>query len=139
MQNEIITAKSIASHSAKSVQCVGISTHEKITIGTKIRFSGKPDCSARVSTLCNTKLHTAITFCNINVQCSELQAALLLRDYLHAYNAQEKTLNFVPMHDIDAVTVFINKFSTTEIENAQQSCIDNNIQVVKDSLRTDYV
>lgn len=138
MQNEIIVVNSIANNSAKLVQCVGVSTHEKASIGIKIRFSGKPDSSARISTLINTKLHTGITFCNINVQCSELQAALLLRDYLQAINVQEKTLDLIPTHDIDAVTVFINKFSTTEIENAQQTCIDNNIHIVQNSLKTEY-
>ena len=139
MQNEIITVNSIANNSAKLVQCVGVSTHEKASIGIKIRFSGKPDCSARVSTLVNTKLHKGITFCNINVQCNELQAALLLRDYLQALNVQKETLNMIPTHDIDAVTVFINKFSTTEQENARQACIDNNIHIVPKSLQSEYV
>ena len=139
MQIENITVNSIANNSAKLVQCVGVSTHEKASIGVKIRFSGKPDSSARISTLINTKLHKGITFCNINVQCSELQAALLLREYLQAINVQEKTLNLIPTHDIDAVTTFINKFSTTEQENARQACIDNNIQIVENSLKTEYV
>ena len=138
MQINTITVNSIASHSAKLVQCVGVSTHEKASIGIKIRFSGKPDCSARVSTLVNTKLHSGITFCNINVQCSELQAALLLRNYLQALNVQKETLNMIPTHDIDAVTTFINKFSTTEQENALQACIDNNIQIVEKSLQSEY-
>ena len=43
MQNEIIVVNSIANNSAKLVQCVGVSTHEKASIGIKIRFSGKPD------------------------------------------------------------------------------------------------
>ncbi len=139
MQINTITVNSIASHSNKTVQCVGVSTHKKETIGTKIRFSGKPDCSARVSTLCNTKLHKGITFCNINVQCSELQAALLLRDYLQAINVQEKTLDLIPTHDIDAVSAFINKFSTTEQENARQACIDNTIHIIDGSLQTEYL
>ena len=138
MQIENITVNSIANNSAKLVQCVGVSTHEKASIGVKIRFSGKPDSSARISTLINTKLHKGITFCNINVQCSELQAALLLREYLQAINVQEKTLDLIPTHDIDAVTVFINKFSTIEQENARQACNDNNIQIVENSLKTEY-
>jgi|688.fasta_scaffold67307_9 hypothetical protein len=138
MQIENITVNSIANNSAKLVQCVGVSTHEKASIGIKIRFSGKPDSSARISTLINTKLHKGITFCNINVQCSELQAALLLREYLQAINVQEKTLDLIPTHDIDAVTVFINKFSTTEQDNARQACNDNNIQIVENSLKTEY-
>jgi hypothetical protein len=138
MQINTITVNSIASHSNKTVQCVGVSTHEKITIGTKIRFSGKPDCSARVSTLVNTKLHKGITFCNINVQCSELQAALLLRDYLQAINVQEDTIDLIPTPDIDAVTAFINKFNASEQASALQACIDNDVHIIDGSLQTEY-
>ena len=122
MQIENIVVHSIASHSTKLVQCVGVSTHEKASIGTKIRFSGKPDSSARVSTLINTKLHENITMCNINVQCTELQAALTVREHLK---------DFLPAHDLNAIDLFINKFSSTEIENARNECKERDIKIDK--------
>lgn len=124
MQIENITVQSIANRSIKPVQCVGVSTHEKATIGTKIRFSGKPESSARVSTLIATKLHTDIIMCDLSAQVSELQGAVLVRDVL-------AESDYLQAHQLSAIDSFIAKFSTHEISAAREHISNNNIKIVK--------
>jgi hypothetical protein len=121
MQTQQVTVSTIASSRAKPVQCVGVSLHQKASIGWKIRFSGKPDCSARVNTLVNTKDHTHIVMCNLSAIVSELQGALITRDkltdseWLNSANLPADLLN---PHQLGAFDTFIAKFSTHEIEAA---------------------
>ena len=124
MQIENITVQSIANRSSQPVQCVGVSTHEKATIGTKIRFSGKPESSARVSTLIATKLHTDIIMCDLSAQVSELQGAVLVRDVL-------AESDYLQAHQLSAIDSFIAKFSTHEIGAAREHISNNNIKIVK--------
>lgn len=119
-----ITVQSIASKSNKTVQCVGVSTHEKATIGTKIRFSGKPDSSARISTLINTKLHTDIIMCDLSAQVSELQGAVIVRDTL-------ADTDYLQAHQLSAIDSYIAKYSTHEISAAREHVSNNNIKIVK--------
>lgn len=119
-----IVVQSIANNSAKLVQCVGVSTHEKATIGTKIRFSGKPESSARVSTLIATKLHSDIIMCDLSAQVSELQGAVLVRDVL-------EDSDYLQAHQLSALDSFIAKYSTHEIGAAREYISNNNIKIVK--------
>ena len=124
MQVQNFVVQSIASTSTKPVQCVGVSTHEKATIGTKIRFSGKPESSARVSTLIATKLHTDIIMCDLSAQVSELQGAVLVRDTL-------ADTDILQAHQLGAIDSFIAKYSTHEISAAREYIASNNVTVVK--------
>lgn len=124
MLNNAIVIQSIASSSTKPVQCVGVSTHEKATIGTKIRFSGKPESSARVSTLIATKLHSNIIMCDLSVQVSELQGALIVRDSL-------QDTDYLKPHQLSALELYISKYSTHEISAALEHISNNNITIVK--------
>lgn len=119
-----IVVQSIASSITKPVQCVGVSTHEKATIGTKIRFSGKPESSARVSTLIATKLHSDIIMCDLSAQVSELQGAVLVRDVL-------ENSDYLQAHQLSAIDSFIAKYSTHEISAAREYISNNNIKIVK--------
>jgi len=119
-----ITVQRIASKSNKTVQCVGVSTHEKATIGTKIRFSGKPDSSARVSTLIATKLHSDIIMCDLSAQVSELQGAVIVRDTL-------ADTDYLQAHQLSAIDSYIAKYSTHEISAARENISNNNIKIVK--------
>ena len=93
----------------KMVQCVGVSDHVKL--GYKIRFSGKADASARISTLVNTKMHDDIRFINLAVAKTEVEAAVELEGHP----------NFADDNAQMAIAAFLSKFNTTEIQAARDA------------------
>ena len=103
---QVVTATTA---SAKLVQCVGVSEHAKL--GYKIRFSGKPEATARISTLIATKLHTDIRFINLATAKTELEAAVEL----------EAHPNFADENAQMAIAAFLSKHNATEVQAARDA------------------
>jgi len=104
---KVITATSKAGN--KLVQCVGVSDHAKL--GYKIRFSGKPDATARVSTLISTKMHDDIRFINLAQLKTEIEAAVEL----------EVHPDFADDNAQMAIAAFLSKFNATEVQAAREA------------------
>ena len=104
---QVVTASSKAG--SKLVQCVGVSDHAKL--GYKIRFSGKPDASARISTLVNTKVHEDIRFINLAYAKTEIEAAVEL----------EANPGFADDNAQMAIAAFLNKHNATEVQAARDA------------------
>ena len=104
---QVVTASSKAN--SKLVQCVGVSDHAKL--GYKIRFSGKPEATARVSTLIATKLHTDIRFINLAQLKTEIEAAVML----------EAHPDFADDNAQMAIAAFLSKHNATEVQAARDA------------------
>jgi hypothetical protein len=104
---KVITASSKAG--SKLVQCVGVSDHAKL--GYKIRFSGKPDATARVSTLISTKMHDDIRFINLAHIKTEIEAAVEL----------EVHPDFADDNAQMAIAAFLSKHNATEVQAARDA------------------
>ena len=104
---QIVTASSKAN--SKFVQCVGVSDHAKL--GYKIRFSGKPEATARVSTLIATKLHSDIRFINLAQLKTEVEAAVEL----------EAHPQFADDNAQMAIAAFLSKHNATEVQAARDA------------------
>ena len=107
VQQTVITAST--SSNTRLVQCVGISNHEKL--GYKIRFSGKPEATSRISTLIATKLHSDIRFINLTEATTEVEAAVEL--YYNDSFADEAAQY--------AITSFLEKCNATDVQAAHDA------------------
>ena len=104
---QLVTATSKAN--SKLVQCVGVSDHAKL--GYKIRFSGKPEATARISTLIATKLHADIRFINLAYAKTEIEAAVEL----------EAHPGFADDNAQMAIVAFLSKHNATEVQAARDA------------------
>ena len=104
---QVVTASSKAN--SKLVQCVGVSDHAKL--GYKIRFSGKPEATARVTTLIATKLHTDIRFINLAQLKTEIEAAVQLEGHP----------DFADDNAQMAIAAFLSKHNATEVQAARDA------------------
>lgn len=123
--------------STNIVRCVGVSTHDNVAIGTKIRFSAQANASARVRTLVNTKLHSNIVMLTLTQNVTQLQAAIFActfavqqAEYCLTDEARKAGVKqAISEQQLSALQAFVNTHSTHEIDAATSELSTLNVQV----------
>lgn len=137
------TAKTHNHSGTAIVQGVGVSLHHRL--GYKARFSGAGNTAeARFKHLAKVKetgytthAHNEIFMLQLSAPCSELQAAVLMRDAYDDYAMHcndAKLRNGYTENHLNAILAFIASHSTSAISDAENQNIAQDLNIADDGI-----